>query len=394
MAGTEAITELLGNFKNLVKKVTYDKTEVDDKLSTKANNSLVSQSSNGLMSSADKTKLDGIATGANKTIVDSALSTTSTNPVQNKVINSEITSLNNSIANHTHELGGNNLLVGTKDATFENNTTDNPTKDGTYRALQVLTIDNTDGEKYKDIVNIDYDMAKSYNEYYTLSFWLKGNPKEDGITAYFYGYSGYVTSRVVKSIDGFTKGYSDGACNIDITSDWRRVWVTWQLNSTGDLDVTKRVCIRANVGSKASVAGVKLERGAQPSDWSPSNFDKADASHIHSRLNPTSIPENADLNDYITQGSYYCQPNVVSATIANTPHEQSFHLEVYQHAGVRQVFTSYHPDIVKTWERNYYNKQWGDWHRVPQDTDINSLNSTITNKVGDIQSALDKIIGV
>lgn len=35
---------------------------------------------------AYKTKLDGIAAGANKTIVDSTLSTTSTNPVQNKVV--------------------------------------------------------------------------------------------------------------------------------------------------------------------------------------------------------------------------------------------------------------------------------------------------------------------
>lgn len=41
----------------------------------------------GFFSTEDKTKLDGIATGANKTTVDSALSATSTNPVQNKVIN-------------------------------------------------------------------------------------------------------------------------------------------------------------------------------------------------------------------------------------------------------------------------------------------------------------------
>ncbi len=34
--------------------------------------------------------MDGIATGANKTTVDSALSSTSTNPVQNKVINSAL----------------------------------------------------------------------------------------------------------------------------------------------------------------------------------------------------------------------------------------------------------------------------------------------------------------
>lgn len=39
---------------------------------------------------AYKTKLDGIATGANKITVDSALSTTSTNPVQNKIIATKI----------------------------------------------------------------------------------------------------------------------------------------------------------------------------------------------------------------------------------------------------------------------------------------------------------------
>lgn len=39
---------------------------------------------------AYKTKLDGIAAGANKTIVDTAMSATSTNPVQNKVINSTL----------------------------------------------------------------------------------------------------------------------------------------------------------------------------------------------------------------------------------------------------------------------------------------------------------------
>ena len=39
---------------------------------------------------AEKTKLAGIAEGANKTVVDSALSTTSTNPVQNKAVNTAL----------------------------------------------------------------------------------------------------------------------------------------------------------------------------------------------------------------------------------------------------------------------------------------------------------------
>ena len=51
---------------------------------------VASTSTAGLMSASDKTKLDGIATGANKTIVDSALSSTSTNPVQNKAVNTAL----------------------------------------------------------------------------------------------------------------------------------------------------------------------------------------------------------------------------------------------------------------------------------------------------------------
>ena len=44
----------------------------------------------GAMSASDKTKLDGIAEEANKTIVDNFLNSTSTNPVQNKIVNAAI----------------------------------------------------------------------------------------------------------------------------------------------------------------------------------------------------------------------------------------------------------------------------------------------------------------
>ena len=58
--------------------------------STNTTYGVASTTANGLMSSSDKSKLDGIASGANKTTVDSALSPTSTNPVQNKVIKTEL----------------------------------------------------------------------------------------------------------------------------------------------------------------------------------------------------------------------------------------------------------------------------------------------------------------
>ena len=47
---------------------------------------LASASSNGLMSSTQYSKLSGIESGANKTTVDAALSSSSANPVQNKVL--------------------------------------------------------------------------------------------------------------------------------------------------------------------------------------------------------------------------------------------------------------------------------------------------------------------
>lgn len=55
----------------------------------------------GLMSAADKTKLDGIAAGSNHVIVDAELSADSTNPVQNKVIKSALDGKSNT--GHTHD---------------------------------------------------------------------------------------------------------------------------------------------------------------------------------------------------------------------------------------------------------------------------------------------------
>lgn len=68
-------------------------TVVDGKAASVHRHDVATTSAAGYMSADDKKKLDGIATGANKTTVDSELSTTSTNPVQNKVVNNAISVL-------------------------------------------------------------------------------------------------------------------------------------------------------------------------------------------------------------------------------------------------------------------------------------------------------------
>lgn len=68
-----------------------------------------SASAAGLMSAADKKKLDGIAAGATNVAVDSALSATSTNPVQNKAVKAALDS--KSASGHTHAMITNSALL-------------------------------------------------------------------------------------------------------------------------------------------------------------------------------------------------------------------------------------------------------------------------------------------
>ena len=68
-----------------------------------------SASAAGLMTAADKKKLDGIAAGATKVAVDSALSATSTNPVQNKAVKAALDS--KSASGHTHAMITNSALL-------------------------------------------------------------------------------------------------------------------------------------------------------------------------------------------------------------------------------------------------------------------------------------------
>ena len=92
------------NLLNWLKTKVYMKSEVDTKLDGKSDSNhvhdTVTASSNGFMSMVDKSKLDSISEGATKNIVDDALSASSINPVQNKVVDTALKG--KSDVNHTH----------------------------------------------------------------------------------------------------------------------------------------------------------------------------------------------------------------------------------------------------------------------------------------------------
>lgn len=75
--------------------------------------SVATQFTNGLMSSGDKTKLDGIATGATRVIVDSGITSGGTNPVQGKAIYNALAGKSNT--GHTHTIGQVTNLQSTLD---------------------------------------------------------------------------------------------------------------------------------------------------------------------------------------------------------------------------------------------------------------------------------------
>lgn len=82
----------------------------------------------------------------------------------------------------------------------------------------------------------------------------------------------------------------------------------------------------------------------------------------------TSVPSGADLNTYQTPGSYFCSSNATSATLLNCPTSLAFTLRVWQAAGYVQEIQEYHSGNgggLRRWTRGYYGSgAWSAWDEV------------------------------
>lgn len=115
VAVTDATNKLKTISKLPLNKVTHQ--DISGKANVNHSHASASSSANGFLSKEDKSKLDGIATEANKTVVDSSLSSSSTNPVQNKVVNSALSGKANS--SHSHSISNITNLQSTLDSKSE-----------------------------------------------------------------------------------------------------------------------------------------------------------------------------------------------------------------------------------------------------------------------------------
>lgn len=114
-----AVTDATNKLKT-ISKLPLDKVTHQD-ISGKANvnhtHTTATVSVNGFLSKEDKSKLDGIAIKANKTVVDSSLSSSSTNPVQNKIVTNALNGKANS--SHSHSISNITNLQSALDSKSE-----------------------------------------------------------------------------------------------------------------------------------------------------------------------------------------------------------------------------------------------------------------------------------
>ena len=93
-------------------------SQLDGKSATGHGHDAATTSAAGFMTAAMVTKLNGIAEGANKTVVDTALSSSSTNPVQNKVVNSAISTLTSTVTTNTSSISANTTAISALQTAF------------------------------------------------------------------------------------------------------------------------------------------------------------------------------------------------------------------------------------------------------------------------------------
>lgn len=143
-------------------------------LTGKAGTAVATTSANGLMSKSDKAKLDGIASGATKITIDSAMSGSSNNPVANHVVKQYV---DDKVA-----AAGSNITV---DAVLSSTST-NPVQNKAVKAAIDAKADKTALDAKADKTALDAKMDKSggtftgnvYGKYF-CGTWLQSTAASD-----------------------------------------------------------------------------------------------------------------------------------------------------------------------------------------------------------------------
>ena len=170
------------------------------------------------------------------------------------------------------QIGGVNLMLDTK--AYGGNGGANYTVSGSLQTETYNGFAVRRGENTSDANALQFMMAYAFQpgESYTLSFWAKGSGAAQALI------TGYAYPCTSVSSEGTAGTDAGGANTFNVTSDWKRYWVTFTMGAWATVPTGKELLLRARNSTRGrvlDVCGLKLERGSRATDWSPSPEDPA-----------------------------------------------------------------------------------------------------------------------
>lgn len=246
-------------------------------------------SAHGLMTAAMVTKLNGIASGANKTTVDSELSSTSTNPVQNKVINTALAGkANSSHGNHVPATQtANNATFLRNDNTWAKVT---PANIGAQPAGSYAATSHTHDDRYYTEAEMDTKLNGKANSSHT-----HGNGDITSLDA------GKITSGTI-SIDRLPQGalerltvVADDTARFKLTSSTIQKGDTVKVTSSGKMyyvvDETK---LSSEAGYEVYAAGTAASVPWSGVTGKPSSYIPSSHTHTKTEVGLGNVDNTAD----------------------------------------------------------------------------------------------------
>lgn len=223
------------------------------------------------LDSAIKLKVDTQTYNSFKSTTEGSISTINNNlskatsdisVLQGQIISKvEQTDIDKSI--DSIQVGGRNLIKGTKDASCnirpQYNTTD------TYKGFTVVHGIFSTGT-YLDFFSINNVDTFNFPKL-TLSFYAKSSYDNQLMCCHFYSPN---TTIKIETSQGYVGTSVDGNAKLTLTTEWQQYWVTWEQTETLE---PKDIIVGRIFEGDAYVCGVKFEKGNKVTDWSPAPED-------------------------------------------------------------------------------------------------------------------------
>ena len=161
------------------------------------------------------------------------------------------------------QIGGRNLLIGTKDMSGNLNSPYN-TSD---KYLDFTIARGTNNSSYIDLFEANTSIIPT-GDFYVVSFYAKASANVS-INCYFYNPNTTIYS---ESSTGHSGTSSDGASSVNVTTEWKRYWVKWNQTTP---TLIKRVLVGrlATIGVTLEICGIMFSSGNKHLDWTPAPED-------------------------------------------------------------------------------------------------------------------------